>query len=110
MKSTLFFIAALIFGVVTEVSAQDVYATTTGTASVRQVNQQSRIAHGTANGELTRAERKALKAEQRHIRRVKQRAKADGVVTREEKLRVNRKQRRADRHIRRQKHDAQKRY
>ena len=110
MKTRLFFIAAFLFGVLVEVSAQDVHARSTRAATARQVNQQARIAHGVANGELTRAERRALKAEQRHIRRVKRRVKADGIVTPEEKLRVNRKQRRANRHIRRQKHDAQTRY
>lgn len=90
------------------------YSTTaqvaTPAATSRQVNQHARIAHGQANGELTRLEARALKREQRHIRRVKRRAKADGVVTKEEKIIINRKQRRANRHIRRQKHDQQKRY
>lgn len=84
--------------------------TATPAANTRQMNQTARIAHGMANGELTKREARALKAEQRHIRRTKRRAKADGVVTAEEKLRINRKQRRANRHIRRQKHDAEKRY
>ena len=78
-------------------------------ATKRQVNQHARIAHGAANGELTRAEARALRAEQKHIRRVKRRAKADGVVTGEEKARINRKQRRASRHIHHQKHDEQSR-
>jgi len=111
MKKIVFIITAFLAGVCLDVSAQEAYATnTTRAASARQVNQQARITHGVANGELTRPERKALKAEQRHIRRVKRRAKADGVVTPHEKVRINRKQRRADRHIRRQKHDVQKRY
>jgi len=76
----------------------------------KQLNQQARIAHGQANGELTPFEARALRKEQRHIRRVKRRAKADGVVTAEERIVINRKQRRANRHIRRQKHDQQKRY
>ena len=110
MKNIAIFTVAIVLGLFTEVSAQDLSASATPVATNRQVNQAARIAHGTANGQLTRPERRALKAEQRHIRRVKRRAKADGVVTGEEKLRINRKQRRANRHIRRQKHDAQKRY
>ena len=107
MRQVIVVAFALVFGAVLELSAQDAYAARTPIANGRQLNQQSRIAHGAANGSLTHAERKGLKAEQRHIRRVKRRAKADGVVTKEEKLRINRKQRRANRHIRRQKHDAQ---
>lgn len=84
--------------------------TATPVANAKQANQQVRIAHGQANGELTRAEAKALRMEQRHIRRVKRRAKADGTVTADERMKINRKQRRANRHIRRQKHDDQKRY
>ncbi len=110
MKKITIITAILTWGMFTAVSAQDFSSTATVRASKRQVNQQARIAHGTATGQLTRAERKALKAEQRHIRRVKRRAKADGVVTGEEKLRINRKQRRANRHIHRQKNDAQTRY
>jgi len=73
---------------------------------VRQGVQQARIAQGVRTGELTRMERRALKREQRHIRRTKRRAAADGVVTPREKKRIDRKQRRANRHIRRQKNDA----
>lgn len=74
-------------------------------AQVRQGVQQARIAHGVKSGELTKAERRVLKREQRHIRRTKKRAAADGVVTPREKAKIDRKQRRANRHIRRQKND-----
>ncbi len=84
--------------------------TATPVSNLKQKSQSARIAHGRVNGELTKAEFKALKREQRHIRRVKRRAKSDGVVTAEERTRINRKQRRANRHIRRQKHDDQKRF
>ena len=110
MKKIAIITTVFVLGFLVEVSAQEWSSAATVSANHRQVNQQARIAHGTATGQLTRAERKALKAEQRHIRNVKRRAKADGVVTGEEKLRINRKQRRANRHIHRQKHDAQTRY
>jgi len=80
-------------------------AQATPKANGRQAVQQVRIAEGVKSGELTKAERRALKAEQRHIRRTKRRAKADGVLTPREKHKINRKQNRANRHIRRQKHD-----
>lgn len=104
MKKLFLVIALLGFGFFGAVAQ-----TETPVATKRQVNQHVRIAHGVHNGELTRAEARALKAEQRHIRRVKRRAKADGTVTAEEKLRINRKQRRANRHIHRQKHDTESR-
>ncbi len=73
--------------------------------NVRQGIQQVRIAQGVKSGELTKAERRALKLEQRHIRRTKRRAAADGVITPHERNVIDRKQRRASRHIRRQKND-----
>lgn len=107
MKKIAIAAVILVSGTILEISAQDVR---TPVASNRQINQSARIAHGSATGTLTRRESKALRKEQRHINRVKRRAKADGVVTGEEKHRINRKQRRANKHIRRQKHDAQQRY
>lgn len=79
-------------------------------AQVRQNVQQARIAHGVKSGELTKAERRALKMEQKHIRRSKRRAASDGVITPHEKRKIDRKQRRASRHIRKQKNDTDKRF
>ncbi|HZY78562.1 MAG TPA: hypothetical protein VFE50_03500 [Cyclobacteriaceae bacterium] len=71
----------------------------------RQATQQARIAQGQASGELNRGETRALRAEQRHIRRSEHRAKADGDVTVAERRRLDRKQDRANRHIRRAKNN-----
>lgn len=71
--------------------------------NTRQVAQQTRIAEGRATGELNRRETHALRTEQRHIRRSERRAKADGDVTVAERRRLDRKQDRASRHIRRAK-------
>ena len=106
----MFLLFLLVLGIYLTATAQESSATRTPVANTKQVNQATRIMHGQATGQLTHAEARALKKEQRHIRRVKKRAKADGVVTVEEKQRINRKQRRANRHIRRQKHDAQIKY
>lgn len=73
--------------------------------NTRQATQQTRIAEGKASGELTRNEAKALRMEQRHIRRSERRAKADGDVTVGERRRLDRKQDRASRHIRRAKNN-----
>ena len=75
----------------------------------RQVNQHQRINEGVVSGELTKAEAKRLKAEQRHIQKEKKAALADGVVTRREVKHIRRDQRRASRDIHRQKNDAQDR-
>jgi len=81
--------------------------TVTPVANARQITQHKRIADGRKSGELTNKETAALKAQQRHIRRTKRRAKADGDISPRERARIHRKQNRANRHIRRQKHDAQ---
>lgn len=74
-------------------------------ADTRQVAQRARIAEGKQSGELTRGETRALRAEQRRIRRTERRAKSDGNVTVREKQKLERKQNRANRHIRRAKNN-----
>lgn len=85
------------------------YAQETPVVDTRQQNQQTRIREGVASGEVTRAEAKKLRAEQRNIRRTEHRAEADGTVTDRERARLQRKQNRASRDISRQKHDRQDR-
>lgn len=80
-------------------------AQVTPKATGRQAAQRARIAEGVVSGELSRKERRELKAEQRRINRTKRRAKVDGVVTPAEKAKINRRQNRASRNIARQKHD-----
>lgn len=75
----------------------------------RQKAQQVRIAQGTASGDLTVSERRALKKQQRHIRRTERRAESDGVVTPREKAKIERKQDRASRNIRRVKNNSRSR-
>jgi hypothetical protein len=79
--------------------------TRTPRANARQAAQQGRIQEGKNSGELTNKETAGLRAEQRHIRRSERRAKADGEVTVAEKKRLERKQDRASRHIRRAKNN-----
>ena len=68
----------------------------------------ARIQEGVKSGELTRHEAHKLRAEQRTIRAEKRMAKADGVVTAEERAKIKHDQKRASRHIYKQKHDEQK--
>lgn len=73
----------------------------------RQVVQRARIHEGVVSGELTAAERRRLNAGHRHVRRLERRAEADGQVTVNEKVRIEKAQDRQSRRIYRQKHDAQ---
>ena len=75
----------------------------------RQQNQRARIHQGVTSGEVTRAEAARLRSEQRHIKRAERRAKADGDVTRRERVVLNRKQNQASRKIAKEKHDLQDR-
>ncbi len=84
-------------------------ATDTPRVDARQAHQQARIADGVADGSLTRAEARHLRQQQRHIQHAERHAKADGVVTAQERHRLHRLQDRASRHIHRQRHDGQMR-
>ena len=75
-------------------------------ANARQAAQQARIAEGKRSGEVTQGESALLRSEQRHIRRSERRAKADGEVSIRERRRLERKQDKANRHIRRAKNNS----
>lgn len=91
------------------VAAGKSFSQSTPVVDERQQAQRARIRQGVNSGELTRPETRKLRAEQRHIRRAERRAKADGKVTAGERVRLQRKQNKANRDIRRQKHDRQER-
>lgn len=94
----------MLFAAVLTVNAQQ-----TPRANARQGAQQGRIAEGVHSGDLSRKEARKLEMQQRHIKRTKRHAKADGVVTPAEKGMINRQQNRANRNIAREKND-QNRY
>ena len=71
----------------------------------RQVRQEARIHQGVRSGELTRGEALRLQAGERHIQRMKLRAKSDGVVTPRERARIGRAQNHESRRITRLKHN-----
>ncbi|MEL6987102.1 MAG: hypothetical protein AAGK97_04660 [Bacteroidota bacterium] len=79
----------------------------TGTPKITktQVNQQKKIKHGVKNGELTKREVVKLEAQQKHIQNTKQAAKADGVVTKKERVVIRKKQSNANANIYRKKHN-----
>ena len=88
-------------------SAQTPASTATPEVTKRQVMQHERIKEGEKSGQLTNKEARHLKMREAKIRHDKREAKADGVVTPQEKAKLNREQNHASRAIAHQKHDAQ---
>jgi len=84
-------------------------STETPVIDKREQNQKARIKQGVKSGELTKKETRRLAAEQKKIKHDEKKAKADGVVTPQEKAKIRKEQKRASKDIYRQKHDAQKR-
>ncbi len=99
-------IAALAFSLM----ATPAFAQRTPRVTANQAQDQGKIRRGYHSGQLTRAEAARLEKEQAHIQQQKCAARADGVVTPQERRSLHRSQRQADRHIRRQKHDGQHRH
>jgi len=74
----------------------------------RQTNQEKRIEQGVASGQLTPREAKRLERKEDRIAHVEQHAKADGVVTGQERKHLAKMENHTSRDIRREKHDAQR--
>lgn len=74
-------------------------------AGKRARNQHQRIKQGVQSGELTKAEAVNLRTDQKDIRQDVKEAKADGVVTRDERKEVKQEQRQESRKIFRKKHN-----
>ena len=83
--------------------------TDTPRIDARQAKQEQRIDQGIASDELTKREARRMNHQQNVIDRAENKAKADGVVTAQERKRLTQAQRATSRHIYRQKHDAQDR-
>ncbi len=79
--------------------------TVTQRVTKREVRQQARINQGVKNGELTKREAVKLEAQQAKINRDKKQAKADGVVTPQERAKLTREQNRASKNIYIKKHN-----
>ena len=75
----------------------------------RQENQQDRIAHGVASGQLTPRETARLENREANLNRTIAKDRASGGhLSPAERRQINRRQNRLSRDIARQKHDAQK--
>lgn len=73
----------------------------------RQDVQQKRIDKGVESGQLNSREVSRLERHQQHIQKMETNAKADGTVTKNERVRIHHAQDQESRHIRREKHDRQ---
>jgi hypothetical protein len=100
----IFIITSLLL-IITTVSVEA--QTNTRSNTGRQVNQQARIQEGKKSRELNTRETARLQREQRKIQIEKRIANGDGTVTPKEKAFLRREQNRANRHIYKEKHDAQ---
>lgn len=102
MKNIILIVVGLLcFGTV---AAQE-----TPRADARQAIQKERIKAGVQSGELTALETRRLVKEQKRIRRLERRSKADGNVSPAEKLRLEKAQHRANRKIVRKKNNTRDR-
>ena len=75
----------------------------------RQDNQKARIAQGVKSGELTKKETARMVKGQKQLQKMENKAKADGVVTKKERARLQHKANKESAKIYRNKHDKQKR-
>ena len=73
----------------------------------RQANQEQRIQQGVQSGSLTQKEAARLEKGQDRLQRKEDRAKADGVVTAQERKNLQRAENRQSERIYREKHDRQ---
>lgn len=78
--------------------------------NLRQDRQRERIQAGIRAGSLTRVEFRGLMQEQRHIRAMEHRFRADGRINAREFQRLNHAQDLASRNIMAERHDRQERY
>jgi len=89
-------------------TALSAFAQPTPVIDQRQANQEARIQQGVATGQLTPREAARLEGGQQHVDNVEAKAKADGVVTKQEKARITQAQNVQSRRIATQKHDRQR--
>nr|MBL8412573.1 hypothetical protein [Dechloromonas sp.] len=76
----------------------------------RQANQEQRIDQGVASGSLTQREANRLGNGQARVDNIENRAKSDGVVTRQERAHLHHAQEKQSHRIYAQKHDRQHDY
>src|SRR4029077_6713676 len=83
------------------------YAQSMSTIDQRQDYQHDRIEHGIRDGQIPSSEARRLEQGERAIDRAQARARADGVVTQQERARIDRMTDRESHEIYQQSHDRQ---
>jgi hypothetical protein len=89
-------------------NAMDQKAAPQARIDTRQGNQQARIDKGVKSGQLTKEEAAYLQKGQEHVQKLETEAKADGVITKEEKERIEQAQDLQRQRIRNEGRDGQK--
>ena len=94
---------------VTALSAPAFAGTKDPRVNEHQLRQHERIAQGVKSGELTHAEAKDLRGDQKGIRKEERQFKSDGKLTKNERQELHQDQGAASKEIYQEKHDAQER-
>jgi uncharacterized membrane protein YebE (DUF533 family) len=81
-------------------------STATPAADKRQANQEKRIEAGEKSGALNATEANRMQKQQNAVDKVEANAKADGVVTKGERAKIHKVQKKTSQDIYKQKHDA----
>ena len=84
--------------------------TNTPRVDQREANQVARIQQGAASGSLTQKETMRLDNGQQRVQNMEMQAKADGVVSKQERHQLHHAQEVQSRHVYKQKHDRQHDY
>lgn len=105
MKKISLIIAAILF------VSSGLFAQSTKTPKVtkKQKNQINRIEQGVKSGELTKRETRRLMVQEAKLQKQKRIAKSDGVVTKRERIKLNKEANKLSAKIYKQKHDRQTR-
>ncbi len=105
MKKYIFLLSALLF------ITSGLFAQSTKTPGIKnkQINQTKKILQGVKSGSLTKKETANLINQEVKLQKHKLRAKADGVVTRREKYKLNKEANSLNRKIYIKKHNKRKR-
>lgn len=103
MKKTIV-LAAIIFAATVSLQAQ-----TAGNENMNLKGEKARVRQGVKSGEIKKNEARVIKKQALDVQQAKNKAKADGVVTKKEKVGIAKQDRQLDRTIRRTKHNGRKR-
>ncbi len=102
MKSQKLLMSGLVFALIVGFAAPAMWA---GEVKNREENQQDRVAQGVKSGQLTAGETARLEKGEAKIENNRQKALADGTMTRKEKRKLNHEENKESKKIYRAKHN-----